>query len=266
MDFQKDVIERSYEKPVVIDFWAEWCGPCRILGPVIEELAQEQADLWTLVKVDTEAYPQLAEAFGIRGIPNVKMVYEGKVIAEFSGAIPRAQIQKWLDTHLPPVEAEEGEEEDDLNALLEAVSAGIPGALEALIELVEENPDILIARLALAQQLAVPDPAAARQLIHDIPAGHELAEAAADIRIIADWIQAVPSTANPAASLLGEAQTLAIGGDYEGAIKKIIEAVMVDKTYNNDQPRKTAIALFRSWGVQHPLTLKYRKRFDMALY
>lgn len=270
MDFQKDVIERSYSIPVVIDFWAEWCGPCKVLGPVIEEMAAEQADRWTLLKVDTEEYPEIAQAFGIRGIPNVKMVYQGKIIAEFSGAIPRAQIQKWLDTHLPEVVAEEeeeiDEEQEDLNALIEAVEAGIPGALEALTELVEENPEVLIARITLAKQLAIPDPATARQLIHDIMPDHELAEAAADIRTVADWAQSVPSDVSPAAIAMGEAQELAFNKDYEASIKKIIEAVMIDKTYNNDQPRKTAIALFRTWGTQHPLTVKYRKRFDMALY
>lgn len=267
MDFQKDVIERSYSIPVVIDFWAEWCGPCRVLGPVIEELAEEQAGLWDLVKIDTEEYPEIAQAFGIRGIPAVKMVFEGKIIAEFSGAIPKAQIQKWLENNLPEMDnAEEMDGESQLDALIEAVEAGIPGALEALVEVVQENPEILIARLTLAKQLAIPDPEQARQLISDITPEQEFAEAAADIRAIADWVQGVPSAISPAAVAMGEAHALATAGDYEGTIKKIIEAVMIDKNFNNDQPRKTAIALFRNWGAKHPLTAKYRKLFDMALY
>jgi putative thioredoxin len=267
MDFQKDIVERSYAIPVVIDFWAEWCGPCRVLGPVIEELAREQAGRWELVKIDTEEHPDIAQMFGIRSIPSVKMVFEGKLVAEFTGAIPKAQIQQWLDQHLPEmIEAEEIDEEtQDLNALIEAVEAGMPGALEALIEVVEENPEVLIARLALAKQLAIPDPAQARQLIHDISADHELAETAADIRTIADWIQSVPNSHVPAGVALAEAQQLALSGDYEASIKKIIDAVMMDKNFNNDQPRKTGIALFRTWGVQHPLTLRYRKLFDMAV-
>jgi thioredoxin len=107
MDFNKDVIEKSYEQPVVVDFWAPWCGPCRILGPTIEQLAEEQKDKWTLVKVNTEEEYDVAVQYRIQSIPNVKMFHEGEVIAEFAGALPRPQILAWLEEHLPNAEKQE---------------------------------------------------------------------------------------------------------------------------------------------------------------
>ena len=101
MNFQVDVLDRSQQIPVVVDFWAAWCGPCRILGPTIEQLAQEAAGQWELVKVDTEAHQALAQRYQIMSIPAVKMFYKGEVVADFVGALPRTQILAWLDEHLP---------------------------------------------------------------------------------------------------------------------------------------------------------------------
>ena len=90
MNFQAEVIEKSHKMPVVVDFWASWCGPCRVLGPTIEALAEEQSDRWALVKVNTEEEQALAAEYQIRSIPNVKMFHKGRVIAEFAGALPHA--------------------------------------------------------------------------------------------------------------------------------------------------------------------------------
>lgn len=99
--FKHEVLEKSKEKPVVVDFWAPWCGPCRILGPTLEKLAKTNKGTWRLVKINSDRQPELARRYDVRGIPAVKMFINGLVVAEFVGALPEPAIKRWLDESMP---------------------------------------------------------------------------------------------------------------------------------------------------------------------
>lgn len=100
-DFEEDVIQTSHRKPVLVDFWAPWCGPCRILSPTLDKLAKESAGRWRLVKINADTFPDLTRRFGVRGIPSVKLFVDGVVKDEFVGALPEHAVREWLDRALP---------------------------------------------------------------------------------------------------------------------------------------------------------------------
>ena len=153
-DFQQDVLEKSFQQPVLVDFWAEWCGPCRTLGPILERLASENEGKWSLVKVNTEIHQEVAMHFQVRSIPAVKLFIDGEVVDEFTGALPEASIRQWLEQTLP------GNSSNNqlLEFAKEALEVGeVDQALLALKRLLNEEPEhdegrTLLARIYLFSQ------------------------------------------------------------------------------------------------------------------
>jgi putative thioredoxin len=274
-DFQKDVLDASRQIPIVVDFWAEWCAPCRVLGPVLEKLAREAAGAWKLVKLNTDEHPQIAMQFGIRSIPAVKLFHEGQVLAEFIGALPEARVRKWLDENLP----------SRSKKLLEKARAELARgnrrlARELLETIVKEDDKNLEAKILLAELLFADDPAKAGQLVKDAPAEHPLRNRASALvtlsRLINDFDSLDAAARRGGAPPDGQsaaAWDFYLKGiqelrrrNYEMALQNWIDALAIDRTIADDGPRRACIALFTWLGPEHELTRKYHRAFTSALF
>lgn len=260
MDFSKDVIEASAHLPIVVDFWAPWCGPCKVLGPIIEELAKENQDRWQLVKVNTEEAPDIAAQYAIRSIPNVKLFSDGQVVAEFAGALPRYQIEAWLDEHLPS-------EADKAWIAVHGSLQNMDGAAQrdALESFLNKYPSHEEARHLLAKAWAFIDTSQGLELLRDIKMAHPHYSTLQDLQAIAELSAVDESESEGALKPLREAARQLSAENIDGAAQSIIEAVSIDKEVLNELPRRAGVALFRLLGDQDPVSKKHRRTFDMWL-
>ncbi len=258
-DFEVEVIERSHERPVLVDFWAPWCGPCRIIGPVLEKLASEAAGSWELAKLNTDDHPTISMQFGIRGIPAVKLFVDGTVQAEFMGALPEYAVKKWLDENLPS---------EDRVSVAQAADLVQTGRIDEAVRLLE-TLDGDEAKLLLAGLVVFDEPARASELVAGIDASAYEARLTIDaIRTIADVLQTDDSglPEGLGKSNFAGAVSDIRSGQFDGAAKNLIAVLQNDREYGDDSARKLGIALFTLLGPEHPVTKANRRTFDMYLF
>ena len=272
--FEADVLQKSLQVPVLVDFWAGWCGPCKTLGPILEKLAGEYGGAFELARVDTEAEPQIAGAFQIRSIPTVFLVRDGQIVDGFQGALPEGQVREFLVHHgIAPAEAA-GEPVPD-----EPAPPADPHAEVArLREAVEAEPgkDELRLDLALAllQTGAVGE---AGQLLDALPANLATDDRAIRARArlgFAALLADAPSPQALEAAIAADPADLKarhllgvhhiVAGDTEAGFEQFLEMLRRDRDFEDGLPRKALIDAFRV-VEDEDMVGRYRRRMSSLL-
>ena len=273
-NFMQEVVEASRRVPVLVDFWAPWCGPCRSLGPILEKLAEEYQGRFRLAKINSDENQALAAQFGVRGIPAVKAVVDGQIANEFTGALPESAVREFIDALLPspaePLrqEAQAARARGDADAtrklLLQAIRLD-PKHEQARLDLI----DVLLDADDLAEAKRLLDEIAEqgkdRNRIDSLAARLALAQGAAggaDEATLRGKIGAEPADM---AARLALANLLALKQDYRGALEALLEIVRRDRAFEDDVGRRTMLQIFSLLGSDSELVREYRGKLSSLL-
>ena len=274
-DFEQAVVQRSHEVPVVIDFWAPWCGPCRALGPTLEKLAEEQQGKFILAKINIDENPMLAQAFQIQSIPAVKAVLNGALAGEFLGAQPEPNVRRFIEQLLPSEaeslareaqrleEAGKAQGAESLYRAALAKEANQPLALLGLARILVQRGEESDAQTLLTRvPNTTPEHPAAQQLLAQLRLKQTGAKAE-DEKQYRDRLAANPNDLDARFEL---SQILAAVGRYEEALTELLAIVKKDRKFQDDGARKAMLEIFEVIGARSELAENYRSELAKVLF
>lgn len=263
-DFEEQVLAYSHETPVLVDFWAEWCVPCKVLGPVLEKIAEEGQGTFRLAKVDVDRNPNLARQFRVSGIPNVKAFRDGAVIAELHGAQPEHRVREFVGGIIP----------SEVDLLLEKgrsllAQDRLYEAEETFRDVLDQAPDNPGAAFGLTKVLILQgEPTEALQILRNFPAGKEYSQAQ-NLLPLAEALTREPletDSDDPLAAAYDRSLRLVLRGNLEAAMDGLLDVLRQDKRYRSGEPRRLIIGLLELLGEDHPATHNYRSELASILF
>ncbi len=280
--FVQDVIETSQEVPVIVDFWAPWCGPCKQLGPLLEKVVTEANGAVKMVKIDIDQNQNLAQQLRIQSIPAVYAFYQGKPVDAFQGALPESQLREFVDKLTQNAGTEEKSPIDgaleQAEALMEAGQYEQAGAVYS--QVVQHAPDNIAAKAGLARCCIETDNLAGAQELIDtlsdeergdtafasVLSALELSEKASQAGDLAPLQAAVDANPKDHEARYNLALALYAGGQTEEAIDALIEIIRQDRSWNDDAARLELLKFFEAIGPTDPVTMEGRKKLSSILF
>ena len=274
-NFQNLVLENSINKPVLVDFWADWCQPCQTIMPMLAKLAEEYAGKFELAKVNADEDQELAAHFGIKSLPTMKLFYQGQIVDERMGAVPESDIRAMIDKHIV------SESDQIVQAAMMAYQQGHTAqALEVLNNALAKDPDNAELKVTIAQMVYSEGDSESAVVLLDsldsegsnldaaikLRAEIKLAEQLADLPDLGEIEQRLAQNPHDLDALLQKSRHLTAQGDYDNAMECLLTIIRTDRSFEDDAGRASLLELFDLLGGEHPSVQKYRRKLFTLLH